>query len=132
MDRSIISNDTLLPEQEDRNIHPITLGSLAILERLGNPCLPLLLGTGSGQLTDNMEGVLEVLYIHTRPQLGELAAALYSDPMAIKARALAWGAEVDMQQAVALMRELLADTDRIAGSMVESAAPPQGGAKKNG
>lgn len=65
MDRSIIGNTMVLPTAPAKEGRQITIGSLAILERLGNPLAFTILGIGNRQFTDSAADLLELLYIHS-------------------------------------------------------------------
>lgn len=133
MDRNTIFNDMALPESSSGGMRHITLGTLAMLERLGNPCLPFLLGTAPGEekWTDHVQGIAEVLYLHRlETDLGETVATLLQDPMQVHARALSWAAEVSETEATRMLVELLQESRRVKASMVES-VKKEAGHRKN-
>lgn len=86
MDRSIIDNDFGLPQGNEQDIKPISIGTLAILERLGCSSLPILMGVQQGNLLDNLEDLLLVLYVHVQDEQGirDIVDRLYSDPESVQ------------------------------------------------
>lgn len=86
MDRSIIDNDFGLPQGNEQDIKPITIGTLAILERLGCSSLPILMGVQQGNLLDNLEDLLLVLYVHVQDEQGirNIVDEIYSDPESVQ------------------------------------------------
>lgn len=86
MDRSIIDNDLALPQGNEQDIKPITIGTLAILERLGCSSLPILMGVQQGNLLDNLEDLLLVLYVHVQDEQGirDIVDKIYSDPESVQ------------------------------------------------
>lgn len=86
MDRSIIDNDLALPQGNEQDIKPITIGTLAILERLGCSSLPILMGVQQGNLLDNLEDLLLVLYVHVQDEQGirNIVDKIYSDPESVQ------------------------------------------------
>ena len=122
MNRETVFNDMALPAAETGGLRHITLGTLAMLERLGNPCLPFLLGTATGEetWTDHVEGIAEVLYLHQREtDLSETVATLMQDPVQVHASALSWASNVSEAEASRMLVELLQESRRVKGSMVE-------------
>lgn len=134
MNRETVFNDMALPAAETGGLRHITLGTLAMLERLGNPCLPLLLGTASEeeQWTDHVDGMAEVLYLHRREtDLSETVATLLQDPLQVHARALSWASNVSEVEASRMLVELLQESRRVKESMVEP-VKKEAGSRKNG
>lgn len=86
MDRSIIDNDFGLPQGNEQDIKPISIGTLAILERLGCSSLPILMGVQQGNLLDNLEDLLLVLYVHVQDEQGirDIVDKIYSDPESVQ------------------------------------------------
>lgn len=122
-----------LPEPSPGGMRHITLGTLAMLERLGNPCLPFLLGTATGEetWTDHVEGIAEVLYLHQREtDLSETVATLLQDPVQVHARALSWASNVSEAEASHMLVELLQESRRVKESMVEP-VKKEAGSRKN-
>lgn len=122
MDRQLIQNDMALPDATPGGMRHITLGTLAMLERLGNPCLPFLLGTAGEdeKWTDHVSGIVEVLYLHQETtNLSETVAALMQDPAAVHARALSWASGVSEAEASRMLVDLLQESRRVKAGMVE-------------
>ena len=46
-------------------LRQVTIGTLSILERLGNPLVGTLIGVGDAKFTDSVENLLELFYIHS-------------------------------------------------------------------
>lgn len=122
MDRSIINNDFGLPQGNDKQIKPITIGTLAILERLGCRSLPILMGVQQGNLLDNLEDLLLVLYVHMQDEQGirDIVDKIYEDPESIQKAAIIMGTQKSTDEVAELLHLLLYDTDRIAASNTES------------
>lgn len=112
----------VLPPPASARMQHITLGSLAILERLGNPCLPFLLGTApeTERWTDHIDGIAEVLFLHLPDtDLSEVVTSLLESPALVRERALQWACTVDETEAAGLLVELLEESRRVRASMVE-------------
>lgn len=122
MERSIIDNDLALPQGNEQDIKPITIGTLAILERLGCSSLPILMGVQQGNLLDNLEDLLLVLYVHVQDEQGirDIVDKIYSDPESVQKQAIMFGTTKTTDEVAQLLQRLLYDTDRIASSNTES------------
>lgn len=122
MDRSIIDNDFGLPEGNNHELKPISIGTLAILERLGCSSLPILMGLQQGNLLDNLEDLLLVLYVHVQDEQGirDIVDKIYSDPESVQKSAIMYGTTKTTDEVAKLLQSLLYDTDRIASSNTES------------
>lgn len=125
MNRSIISNEMALPERESGSaveLRPVTIGSLAVLERLGCESLPILMGLKQGNLSDHLEDMLLVLYIHLQDNEGlcDIVDKMYDDPEAIRKDAIMYGTTRSIEELSGLLGKLLYDKDMIAGSTTES------------
>lgn len=86
MDRTIIDNDFGLPQGNEQDIKPITIGTLAILERLGCSSLPILMGVKDGNLLDNLEDLLLTLFVHVQDEQGirDIVDKIYTDPESVQ------------------------------------------------
>ncbi len=123
MNRSIIENEMCLPHGEtETQMRPITIGTLAILERLGNPLVGTLIGVGNAQFTDSVENLLELFYIHSvdDSQLYSIVDALYTDPDSVKKDAVLWGKDMSVDEIADNLNKLLHQQGLIQGSMVET------------
>lgn len=122
MDRSIIDNDFGLPEGNNQQLKPITIGTLAILERLGCASLPILMGVKDGNLLDNLEDLLLVLYVHVQDEQGirDIVDRLYSDPESVQKSAILYGTTKTTDEVAQLLQRLLYDKERIEASNTES------------
>lgn len=122
MDRSIIDNDLALPSGNEQDIKPITIGTLAILERLGCSSLPILMGVKDGNLLDNLEDLLLVLYVHVQDEQGirDIVDKIYSDPESVQKSAIMYGTTKTTDEVAQLLQKLLYDKERIEASNTES------------
>lgn len=109
---------------ESGKMRPITISTLAILERLGNPLVSLIVGVsdGSVQFTDSVENLLELFYVHSVDDNGlyEITDKMFRDPDEVKKDAIMWGKDMDVQDIAKNLHELLHQQGLIQGSMVES------------
>lgn len=135
MDRSILSNDMALPEGGGKigEIRPISIGTLAILERLGCRSLPILMGTEEGSLLENMEDLLLILYVHVQDDNGlyNLVDRLYTDPESIHKDSIIYGTQKTTDEISSMLKSLLYDTDRVQSSNTESLKKSSGAGLKN-
>lgn len=135
MERSIIANDIALPEGNARNgeIRPITIGTLAILERLGCESLPILMGLKQGNLLDNLEDLLLVLYVHVQDDCGliDLVNRLYEDPESIHKESIMFGASKSTDEISSMLHTLLYDKERIEASTTEPVKKSRSSSSKN-
>lgn len=111
-----------LPATPVKEGRVISLGSLAILERLGNPLAATILGVGDRSFTDSAADLLELLYIHSvnDNDYYDIVRQI-GDPTAIRQQAIVWGSEINVNELSTRIRELMIASDLIKGSMVESA-----------
>lgn len=100
----------------------VTIGTLAILERLGNPLVGTLIGVGDAKFTDSVENLLELFYIHSvdDEQLYSIVNNVFDDPESVKKEAILWGNEMSLDDIASNLRKLLNQQEMIEGSMVES------------
>lgn len=124
MDRSIIENEMCIPQHNaEGQMRPISIGTLSILERLGNPLVALIVGVDSdAKFTDSVEDLLELFYIHSvdEEQFYNIVDKLYDAPDEIKKEAIIWGKDMDINGIAVSLRQLLHQQELIQGSMVES------------
>lgn len=122
MNRDIVANEMALPEGTgSKGLRPVTIGTLAILERMGNQAVPALLGLPGPKLTENLNALMEVAYVHTLDEQGirECVDALFEDPDIIRKEALDWGMDKGLEEVAGIVRDLLHEGARIANSMTE-------------
>lgn len=124
MDRSIIENEMCIPQHNpEGQMRPISIGTLSILERLGNPLVALIVGVDSdAKFTDSVEDLLELFYIHSvdDEQFYNIVDKLYDAPDEIKKDAIMWGKDMDINGIAKSLHQLLHQQELIQGSMVES------------
>lgn len=123
MNRSIIENQMSLPiGRVEGQMREVTIGTLAILERLGNPLVGTLIGVGDAKFTDSVENLLELFYIHSvdDEQLYSIVNNVFDDPESVKKEAILWGNEMSLDDIASNLRKLLNQQEMIEGSMVES------------
>lgn len=108
MDRSIIGNSMVLPTPPTKGGRAISLGSLAVMERLGNPLTFTLLGIGDAQFTDSAEHLLELLYVHgvDDSTYYDIIANI-DNPAAIKQQAMLWGSSLSINDITDKVRALM-------------------------
>lgn len=122
MNRDVISNEMALPEGTgERGLRPITIGTLAILERMGNQAVPALLGLPGPKLTDSLNALAEIAYIHSLDEQGirECVDMLFDNPDDVRKAAIEWGVDKDVNDIAGIVSELLHEGARVAGSMTE-------------
>lgn len=123
----------VLPTPPTKEGRAISLGSLAVMERLGNPLTFTLLGIGDAQFTDSAEHLLELLYVH-----GVDDSTYYDiinnidNPAAIKQQAMLWGSSLNINDITDKVRALMQASDMIQGSMVGAAKKQANASRKNG
>lgn len=139
MDRSIIQNEVCLPTRQnvtENKMRPITIATLAILERLGNPLVGLIVGVsdGSVKFTDSVENLLELFYVHSvdDEELYTIVDRLYDKPDEIKKDAIMWGKDMNINDIAKNLNDLLHQQGLIQGSMVESVKKGARGSSKKG
>lgn len=124
MNRSILENQMALPEVEAKEgtMRAISLGSLAILEQLGNPLVYTVMGIGDVQFTDSAVNLLELLYVHTvsDEEYYDIVRNIHQ-PEIIKQQAIMWGSNMGVNNITEKVRELMITSELIKSSMVESA-----------
>lgn len=113
-----------LPEVEAKEgtMRAISLGSLAILEQLGNPLVYTVMGIGDVQFTDSAVNLLELLYVHTvsDEEYYDIVRNIHQ-PEIIKQQAIMWGSNMGVNNITEKVRELMITSELIKSSMVESA-----------
>lgn len=132
MNRDIVANEMALPEGTGKSgLRPVTIGTLAILERLGNQAVPALLGLPGPKLTDNINALMEVAYIHTLEdyELSECVDRLFDDPDLVKKAAIEWGTDKTLDYIAETVSNLLHEGARIASSMTEPVKKKASGRK---
>lgn len=133
MDRSIIQNSMCLPNGEaEGELRQVTIGTLSILERLGNPLVGTLIGVGDAKFTDSVENLLELFYIHSLndDELYDVVQMMYTDPTEIKKAAIMWGRDMSMNEIANNLNRLINQQEMIEGSMVESVKKKAKSSKK--
>lgn len=133
MNRSIISNEMCLPQGEvEGELRQVTIGTLSILERLGNPLVGTLIGVGDAKFTDSVENLLELFYIHSLndDELYQVVQMMYTDPTEIKKAAIMWGRDMSMNEIANNLNRLINQQEMIEGSMVEGVKKKAKSSKK--
>lgn len=137
MRRELIQNEMALPSRQnvvEGKMRPISIATLSILERLGNPLVSLIVGVsdGSVKFTDSVENLLELFYIHSvdDEELYNIVDRLFDNPDEIKKNAIVWGCDMNINDIAKNLNELLHQQDIIQGSMVESVKKRAKGSKK--
>lgn len=127
MRRELIQNEMALPSRQnvvEGKMRPISIATLAILERLGNPLVSLIVGVsdGSVKFTDSVEDLLELFYVHSvdDEELYNIVDRLFDNPDEIKKNAIVWGCDMNINDIAKNLNELLHQQDIIQGSMVET------------
>lgn len=127
MRRELIQNEMALPSRQnvvEGKMRPISIATLSILERLGNPLVSLIVGVsdGSVKFTDSVENLLELFYIHSvdDEELYNIVDRLFDAPDEIKKNAIIWGCDMNINDIAKNLNELLHQQDIIQGSMVET------------
>lgn len=123
MDRSIIQNEMTLPEipANVQKMRKVSIGSLAILERLGNPLVATIIGVGDAKFTDSIEDLLELFYVHSVDDEGYYDIVNNIDnPEEIKRQSIMWGSNMNISDIAKNLAELMKQSELVQGSMVES------------
>lgn len=111
-----------LPESSRRVMRPVTISTMAIMERLGNPLTQMLLGLGNGaNITDDVNALLEMVFIHNLDdeELSYIVDDVLNNPESVKKQALQWGMGKELPEIAEMVKELLIEKGRIEGSMTE-------------
>lgn len=113
-------NETALPDvQRDKSVRPVSIGSLAILERLGNPLVATIIGVGDAKFTDNLEHLLELFYVHSVSESDyQDIVRNINDPDEIRRQAIVWGSGIGIQETAERLQEILYQSELVQGSMV--------------
>lgn len=96
MRRELIQNEMALPSRQnvvEGKMRPISIATLSILERLGNPLVALIVGVDSdAKFTDSVESLLELFYVHSidDEELYNIVDRLFDAPDEIKKNAIIW------------------------------------------
>lgn len=123
MDRSIIQNEMTLPEipVKLQKMRKVSIGSLAILERLGNPLVATIIGVGDAKFTDSIEDLLELFYVHCVDDEAYYDIVNSIDnPEEIKRQSILWGSNMSISRIAEDLAELMKQSELVQGSMVES------------
>lgn len=123
MDRSIIQNEMTLPEipVSKQKMRKVSIGSLAILERLGNPLVATIIGVGDAKFTDSIEDLLELFYVHSVDDEAYYDIVNNIDnPEEIKRQSIMWGSNMNISDIAKNLAELMKQSELVQGSMVES------------
>ena len=123
MDRSIIQNEMTLPEipAKLQKMRKVSIGSLAILERLGNPLVATIIGVGDAKFTDSIEDLLELFYVHSVDDKAYYDIVNNIDnPEEIKRQSILWGSNMNISDIAKNLAELMKQSELVQGSMVES------------
>lgn len=123
MDRSIIQNEMTLPEipVKLQKMRKVSIGSLAILERLGNPLVATIIGVGDAKFTDSIEDLLELFYVHCADDEAYYDIVNNIDnPEEIKRQSILWGSNMSISRIAEDLAELMKQSELVQGSMVES------------
>lgn len=123
MDRSIIQNEMTLPEipVKLQKMRKVSIGSLAILERLGNPLVATIIGVGDAKFTDSIEDLLELFYVHSVNDEAYYDIVNNIDnPEEIKRQSILWGSNMNISDIAKNLAELMKQSELVQGSMVES------------
>lgn len=123
MDRSIIQNEMTLPEipVSKQKMRKVSIGSLAILERLGNPLVATIIGVGDAKFTDSIEDLLELFYVHSVDDEAYYDIVNNIDsPEEIKRQSILWGSNMNISDIAKNLAELMKQSELVQGSMVES------------
>lgn len=123
MDRSIIQNEMTLPEipVKLQKMRKVSIGSLAILERLGNPLVATIIGVGDAKFTDSIEDLLELFYVHCVDDEAYYDIVNNIDnPEEIKRQSILWGSNMSISRIAEDLAELMKQSELVQGSMVES------------
>lgn len=123
MDRSIIQNEMTLPEipVKLQKMRKVSIGSLAILERLGNPLVATIIGVGDAKFTDSIEDLLELFYVHSVDDEAYYDIVNNIDnPEEIKRQSILWGSNMNISDIAKNLAELMKQSELVQGSMVES------------
>lgn len=78
-----------LPESSRSVMRPVTISTMAIMERLGNPLTQMLLGLGDGaNITDDVNALLEMVFIHSLDdeELSYIVDDVLNNPESVKSR----------------------------------------------
>lgn len=111
-----------LPESSRSVMRPVTISTMAIMERLGNPLTQMLLGLGNGaNITDDVNALLEMVFIHSLDdeELSYIVDDVLNNPESVKKQALQWGMCKELPEIAEMVKELLIEKGRIEGSMTE-------------
>lgn len=126
MRRELIQNEMALPSRQnvvEGKMRPISIATLSILERLGNPLVALIVGVDSdAKFTDSVESLLELFYIHSvdDEELYNIVDKLFDAPDEIKKNAIIWGCDMNINDIAKNLNELLHQQELIQGSTIET------------
>lgn len=91
-------------------MRPVTISTMAIMERLGNPLTQMLLGLGNGaNITDDVNALLEMVFIHSLDdeELSYIVDDVLNNPESVKKQALQWGMGKELPEIAEMVKELL-------------------------
>lgn len=125
MNRSIIDNEFCLPQRQAQG-RKISIGTLAMLERLGNPLVGTIMGLGDAKFTDSVEHLLQVLWLHSVDEQEFRNILREIDNVSeCRMRAIVWGQDMAVNELADRLNTLLSESDMIASSMVTMSGKQQ-------
>lgn len=120
----------LIPDNEtESGLRQISMGSMALLQLLDNPLLPILLNGGSIPYDKTLE-ILQFIWLHKVDEsLAARAALKYkSNPDYLNEQVLAWAVGITPEQMLLYISDILRDQDNISNS--KNRVIPEKGTKK--
>lgn len=127
-----------ITREDGTRLRPISLGTLTVLQLLGNP-LAAWLDTEHAdsdtaertllELTLDRQTLAEVWYIHAAPLADFLPSVSDGDTSAVRRAALEWAMDKNIAAAHDVLRQLLTEHERVLRT--SWGALPQGGRSKN-
>lgn len=122
--------DALIPDnQTESGLRRVSMGSIALLQLVNNPLLPIVLNGGSIPYDKTLE-ILQFIWLHKVDEsLAARAALRYnSNPDYLNEQVLAWSLQVSPDQMLGYVDDILRDQSNI--SNAKSKVIPEKGTKK--
>ena len=119
----------IIPDnQTESGLRQISMGSIALLQLVNNPLLPIVLNGGSIPYDKTLE-ILQFLWLHKVDEnLAARAALRYKDnPDYLNEQVIAWSLSITPDQMLAFMDDILRDQSNISNS--KSRIIPEKGSK---
>lgn len=122
--------DALIPDnQTESGLRRVSMGSIALLQLVNNPLLPIVLNGGSIPYDKTLE-ILQFIWLHKVDEsLAARAALRYkNNPDYLNEQVLAWSLQVSPDQMLEYVDDILRDQSNI--SNAKSKVIPEKGTKK--